>query len=335
MNTQPYYPMNNYYYYQIENRAPIKGTSNEQIVAGVTGINDNNTDTAGAGVYGESRTVGIMGISKEGQGVWGETKSTHPNSTGVYAIANAGVGVWGKGGRLAGMFEGDVEVAKGRVWANNITNHPNASAVLGTSQHGVGVWGKGGRLAGMFEGDVEVAKGRVWANNITNHPNASAVLGTSQHGVGVWGKGGRLAGMFEGNVEITGNLIVSGVSYNALLARLATLESKVASIGPTPSGTTTTGRPIINAEQIRGNLKVTGSNFNPNANVRIRLIVGQIGNEANVSHQSKADKTLDTEFPVTGVASGTRIWVSATDGRPDPSDLTGFLWSNTVPITWV
>ncbi|PFX35380.1 hypothetical protein COL32_30520 [Bacillus pseudomycoides] len=289
MNTQPYYPMNNYYYYQIENRAPIKGTSNEQIVAGVTGINDNNTDTAGAGVYGESRTVGIMGISKEGQGVWGETKSTHPNSTGVYAIANAGVGVWGKGGRLAGMFEGDVEVAKGRVWANNITNHPNASAVLGTSQHGVGVWGKGGRLAGMF----------------------------------------------EGNVEITGNLIVSGVSYNALLARLATLESKVASIGPTPSGTTTTGRPIINAEQIRGNLKVTGSNFNPNANVRIRLIVGQIGNEANVSHQSKADKTLDTEFPVTGVASGTRIWVSATDGRPDPSDLTGFLWSNTVPITWV
>lgn len=94
-------------------------------------------------------------------------------------------------------------------------------------------------------------------------------------------------------------------------------------------------RPTINVSQENSNMKVTGSNFRPNANIRIRLVVGQIGNEASIDRQSKGDESLDTTFPVTGVASGTTIWVSATDGTPDPSDFTGFRWSNTVLITWV
>ncbi|MDR4442205.1 tail fiber domain-containing protein [Bacillus cereus] len=113
-----------------------------------------------ANLYGTSNdpnVAAVFGDSTGGPAVWGNHKLNHPNASGVYGTSQYGVGVWGKGGRLAGMFEGDVQIANGRVWANNTVNHPNASAVLGTSQYGVGVWGKGGRLAGMFEGDVDVS----------------------------------------------------------------------------------------------------------------------------------------------------------------------------------
>ncbi|HVK05771.1 MAG TPA: hypothetical protein VM490_20035, partial [Armatimonadaceae bacterium] len=54
---------------------------------GVVGINDSTTAKAGPGVYGKSQL---------GVGVFGESPT--------------GIGVFGKGGRLAGFFEGDVEV---------------------------------------------------------------------------------------------------------------------------------------------------------------------------------------------------------------------------------
>jgi len=104
----------------------------------------------------DPNVAAVYGDSTGGPAIWGNQKGDHPNASGVFGTSEKGVGVWGKGGRLAGMFEGDVEVARGRLWANNIVNNPNASAVLGTSQYGVGVWGKGGRLAGMFEGNVQV-----------------------------------------------------------------------------------------------------------------------------------------------------------------------------------
>ncbi|HDX9683703.1 tail fiber domain-containing protein [Bacillus cereus] len=111
------------------------------------------------GTSNDPNVAAVFGDSTGGPAVWGNHKFNHPNASGVYGTSQYGVGVWGKGGRLAGLFEGDVEIIKGRVWANNTVNHPNASAVLGTSQYGVGVWGKGGRLAGLFEGNVDVTGG--------------------------------------------------------------------------------------------------------------------------------------------------------------------------------
>jgi hypothetical protein len=53
------------------------------------------------GVYGETpSTTG-------GAGVWGEHKGA---GSGVVGVSNSGAGVYGKGGRVAGFFEGDVEV---------------------------------------------------------------------------------------------------------------------------------------------------------------------------------------------------------------------------------
>lgn len=77
--------------------------------------------TGGAGVMGEAVGSGVMGISRTwvgvygetqnpaavGAGVWGEHKG---DGTGVFGVSKSGIGVLGKGGRLAGYFDGDVEV---------------------------------------------------------------------------------------------------------------------------------------------------------------------------------------------------------------------------------
>jgi hypothetical protein len=77
--------------------------------------------TGGAGVMGEAVGAGVVGVSKTWHGVYGETASTaggagvwgesKADGNGVVGIGRGfGVGVHGKGGRLAGYFEGDVEV---------------------------------------------------------------------------------------------------------------------------------------------------------------------------------------------------------------------------------
>jgi len=98
--------------------------------AGVWGQNKANgngvlgkteSTTGGAGVVGEGPGPGVIGASytwvgvygetrtpaAQGAGVWGEHKG---DGTGVFGHSNTGIGVMGKGGRLAGYFEGDVEV---------------------------------------------------------------------------------------------------------------------------------------------------------------------------------------------------------------------------------
>jgi len=76
--------------------------------------------SAGPGVLGQSDGTGVWGNSKTWVGVYGETQSTvggagvwgqhFQGGTGVYGLSQTGIGVHGRGGRLAGFFEGDVEV---------------------------------------------------------------------------------------------------------------------------------------------------------------------------------------------------------------------------------
>jgi hypothetical protein len=73
--------------------------------AGVVGEN-----SQGAGVIGKSKSwVGVYGESETSSAVWGKSKEW----VGVFGVCEStttGAGVWGKGGRVAGYFEGDVEV---------------------------------------------------------------------------------------------------------------------------------------------------------------------------------------------------------------------------------
>jgi hypothetical protein len=100
--------------------------------AGVEGAND---DGIGNGVYGHSaKSDGVFGVTTgdgkagvagvcetgNGNGVYGRSKAANGvvgySSSDVHAgVAgvtdnSTGVGIYGKGGRLAGLFEGDVEV---------------------------------------------------------------------------------------------------------------------------------------------------------------------------------------------------------------------------------
>ena len=75
-------------------------------MATVTGESDSST-----GVFGESNSwIGVLGESKStigGAAVGGEHKA---GGTGVSGISETGIGVFGRGGKLAGLFQGDVEV---------------------------------------------------------------------------------------------------------------------------------------------------------------------------------------------------------------------------------
>jgi hypothetical protein len=107
------------------------GSQSSSGVGGMTdsGIGVHGVAKSGVGVRGDSETwQGVYGHSNENAGVVGESDRmhavfgiTHSTFAGVYGASNAGgtgvagesnteIGVHGKGGRLAGFFEGDVEV---------------------------------------------------------------------------------------------------------------------------------------------------------------------------------------------------------------------------------
>jgi hypothetical protein len=110
-----------------DNKGPgVQGRSEGVGVWGQSGTwmgvyGNSQSTTGGAGVMGEAIGAGVMGVSQTWLGVYGESKSTtggagvwgeHKNGGhGVVGIGNGdGAGVYGKGGRVAGYFEGDVEV---------------------------------------------------------------------------------------------------------------------------------------------------------------------------------------------------------------------------------
>lgn len=82
---------------------------------------NSKSTTGGFGVMGEAVGSGTVGKSSTWHGVYGETPSTTGGAgvwgehkgegNGVVGVSNTGTGVYGKGGRLAGFFEGDVEVS--------------------------------------------------------------------------------------------------------------------------------------------------------------------------------------------------------------------------------
>jgi hypothetical protein len=80
------------------------GVSGEsQLFPGVRGHSVNGRGTEGF----SDNLEGVVGISKQNTGVLGISEA---GGAGVIGESASGVGVHGKGGRLAGFFEGDVEV---------------------------------------------------------------------------------------------------------------------------------------------------------------------------------------------------------------------------------
>jgi hypothetical protein len=89
----------------------VLGISHFPGAAGVAGVNDTvGTGNAGPGLYGKSEATGVWGESQTWMGVYGRTASTTGGAGVMGEAVGTGAGVYGKGGRVAGFFEGDVEV---------------------------------------------------------------------------------------------------------------------------------------------------------------------------------------------------------------------------------
>jgi hypothetical protein len=119
----------------------VTGTSDQAKLAAVSGVNtgsgialDGESDgllaesTDGRGVEGRSETnfgvravstksVGLRATSVEGRGIEALAErdgvglvAQSASGDGVFGISQSGIGVHGKGGKLAGQFEGDVQI---------------------------------------------------------------------------------------------------------------------------------------------------------------------------------------------------------------------------------
>ena len=76
------------------------------------------TSADGRGVEGWStKSEGVVGFSTTSTGVWGNTEGA---GTGVAGTSKGGIGVHGKGGRLAGLFEGNVDIT-GNLTIQNVS----------------------------------------------------------------------------------------------------------------------------------------------------------------------------------------------------------------------
>ena len=152
----------------------VRGITNAPGHGAVVGVQSNQTDQAGPGLFGQSRGTGVWGESKTWMGVFGKSEST-----------TGGVGVMGEG-RGAGV------VGVGNTWigvygeTRGTQNGP--SGVLGDGKHGgVGV------------------KGHASGAGIP----AVAGFHLANTGPGIYGEGSP-AGLFRGDVRITGDLILTG-----------------------------------------------------------------------------------------------------------------------------
>ncbi|WP_354191711.1 hypothetical protein [Arthrobacter sp. UYCu712] len=98
------------------------------------------------------------------------------------------------------------------------------TAVEGTTSSGIAIYG-GVDAGARGRGVVGVSGSRTAIEG--NSTSGDAVYGVSKSGIGVHGKGGHLGGYFEGNVQITGDLSIQGVSIQAWLQRIITLEKLI------------------------------------------------------------------------------------------------------------
>ncbi|PGH96159.1 hypothetical protein [Bacillus thuringiensis] len=176
-------------------RAPISGDSNQDGVAGVTGVS--NKFNGVLGISTANGHAGVAGVcdTSQGNGVYGRSKLV--NGVVGYSSANGHSGVAG------------------------VNEEGNGNGIYGLSSKSDGVLGisKGNGKAGVAgvneEGDGNGVYGRSKkGNGVVGYSSSNihaGVAGANDNsaGVGVYGKGGRLAGMFEGNVQVTGDIILS------------------------------------------------------------------------------------------------------------------------------
>jgi len=206
-------------------------------------------------------------------------------------------------------------------------------------------------------------------NATGNRGNWTGLYGHSERSIAVYGESPVFAGFFEGDVfvdghleandaSVAGNLTVKGDvdirSVNQLVQNLAALATRVMELeaaGVTRLGTPThvpVARPQIAVTAGQRSSDVTGHNFRPFGKIAFYLFNVTRGLRISVHDELSFDSfennliTSRIEVKPDGtfftreqldVAAGDDLTFVATDGRSDPNDMSGLLWSNTVQVT--
>jgi hypothetical protein len=129
----------------------------------VVGVQENSTDQAGPGVFGQSRAAGVWGHSQAWHGVYGHSESGGHGVSGEGPVGVAGVGLtWiGVYGETRGTANGPSGVlGEGGAAGVGVKGHAKGDGVPGVAGYsltnrGPGIFGQGSP-AGQFVGDVIV-----------------------------------------------------------------------------------------------------------------------------------------------------------------------------------
>lgn len=100
---------------------------------------------------------------------------------------------------------------------------------------------------------------------------------------------------------------------------------------PLPPPTKPTISNVVNKGA--GNFEVKGSGFLKSHDVHLRVVNDATFASNLYTGNSDGSGGLDMMITIPGLSSGTTLDFSANDERPDPSDITGTLWSTTFKIT--
>jgi len=175
----------------------VRGVSHAGYHSGVVGINDNAGDTAGPGVRGESRGVGVQGVSKTWMGVFGKSEST---SGGAGLMGEAiGPGVIGNSQGWHGVYGESHSTSGGAgIWGESKSG---GTGVAGKSQGGIGVHGISETYEGMRAETKSTATAGLAAYQLNPGSDTPALY--AKH------FGNRTAAQFEGSIVVTGDVLLA------------------------------------------------------------------------------------------------------------------------------
>jgi hypothetical protein len=341
--------------------ASVTGSTPDPITPGVYGENTNDTNAAGPGVRGVSKAVGVVGESKTWHGIAGLSQSTTggfgvygkntAGGTGVVGESETWMGVYGRSSSATGgagvMGDGNPGpgvIGKSTKWIGvygETAGVENGPAGVWGEHKGAGVGVKGVSKDGVGLAAYSTSNEAVHAE--TRSPNKAAIaaynLNPSGTGAALFAKkegSEGHAGFFVGNVYVTGTLAAAHMpALEALVTRVAALEQRIASSGVGGGTTGTSNAPNISVTYkgpaSQAVFTVKGTGFLKSHPIAVRVVGGNL---ASVPLMTGSDATGTFSYDISlPTQPGQTLYFSANDGRPNAADITGVLWSNTVPIT--
>lgn len=177
----------------------VRGISHAGYHGGVVGINDNQSNTAGPGVYGISRGTGVWGESQSWMGVYGKSNST-TGGAGVMGEGDPSPGVIGKSTKWIGVYgeTAGIENGPAGVWGEHKGGGIGIKAV---SKDGVGLAAYSTSNEAIHAETQSTVTAAVAAYQLNAASDSAALY--AKHA------GGRAAAVFEGNVIVTGDISLS------------------------------------------------------------------------------------------------------------------------------